>query len=120
MITQVIEMEKIVQQGLLYDFYGELLTQHQQHIYEDVVMNDMSPSEIAQEEGISRQGVHDLVKRCDKILAGYEEKLRLVEKFQKTKELVGEIEHLTAEYQKSGDGRLVDKIGEISRDIAKL
>ena len=65
-------MEKIVQQGLLYDFYGELLTPHQQHIYEDVVMNDMSPSEIAQEEGISRQGVHDLVKRCDKILAGYE------------------------------------------------
>ena len=113
-------MEKIVQQGLLYDFYGELLTAHQQHIYEDVVMNDMSLSEIAQEEGISRQGVHDLVKRCDKILTGYEEKLRLVEKFQKTKELVREIEDLTAEYQKSGDGRLVDKIGEISRDIAKL
>ena len=83
-------------------------------------MNDMSLSEIAQEEGISRQGVHDLVKRCDKILTGYEEKLRLVEKFQKTKELVREIEDLTAEYQKSGDGRLVDKIGEISRDIAKL
>ena len=120
MITQVIEMEKIVQQGLLYDFYGELLTSHQQHIYEDVVMNEMSLSEIAQEEGISRQGVHDLVKRCDKILTGYEEKLRLVEKFQKTKELVREIEDLTAEYQKSGDGRLVDKIGEISRDIAKL
>ncbi len=113
-------MEKIVQQGLLYDFYGELLTLHQQHIYEDVVMNDMSLSEIAQEEGISRQGVHDLVKRCDKILTGYEEKLRLVEKFQKTKELVREIEDLTAEYQKSGDGRLVDRIGEISRDIAKL
>ncbi len=37
-------MEKIVQQGLLYDFYGELLTSHQQHIYEDVVMNDMSLS----------------------------------------------------------------------------
>ena len=113
-------MEKIVQQGLLYDFYGELLTPHQQHIYEDVVINDMSPSEIAQEEGISRQGVHDLVKRCDKIPTGYEEKLRLVEKFQKTRELVGEIEQLTAEYQKSGDGCLVDKIGEISREIAKL
>ena len=41
MITQVIEMEKIVQQGLLYDFYGELLTEHQKLIYEDFVLNDL-------------------------------------------------------------------------------
>ena len=79
-------MEKIVEQGLLYDFYGELLTEHQRHIYEGVVFNDMSLSEIAEEEGISRQGVHDLVKRCNKILAGYEEKLKLVQKFNQTKQ----------------------------------
>ena len=60
MIAQVIEMEKIVEQGLLYDFYGELLTEHQRRVYEDVVFNDLSPSEIAKEQGISRQGVHDL------------------------------------------------------------
>ncbi|MFR6348642.1 MAG: DNA-binding protein, partial [Enterocloster aldenensis] len=52
-------MEKIVEQGLLYDFYGELLTAHQRRVYEDVVFNDLSPSEIAGELGISRQGVHD-------------------------------------------------------------
>ena len=61
-------MEKIVEQGMLYDFYGELLTPHQRRIYEDVVVNDMSLSEIAQEQGISRQGVHDLVRRCDRTL----------------------------------------------------
>ena len=44
MITQVVEMEKIVEQGLLYDFYGELLTEHQRRIYEDMVLNDLSPS----------------------------------------------------------------------------
>ena len=54
MITQVVEMEKIVEQGLLYDFYGELLTEHQRRIYEDMVFNDLSPSEIAKEQGISR------------------------------------------------------------------
>ena len=70
-------MEKIVEQTLLYDFYGELLTEHQRTVYEDVVMNDISYSEIAQERGISRQGVHDLIKRCNKILADYEEKLHL-------------------------------------------
>ena len=49
MIAQVVEMEKIVEQGLLYDFYGELLTEHQRRIYEDVVFGDLSPSEIAGE-----------------------------------------------------------------------
>ena len=56
-------MEKIVEQGLLYDFYGELLTEHQRKIYEDAVYNDLSLSEIAEMQGISRQGVHDLIKR---------------------------------------------------------
>ena len=66
------EMDKIVEQGLLYDFYGELLTDHQKQVYEDAVYHDMSLSEIAEEQGISRQGVHDLIKRCNKILADYE------------------------------------------------
>ena len=68
-------MEKIVEQGMLYDFYGELLTEHQRKIYEDVVLNDMSLSEIAEEQGISRQGVHDLVRRCDRTLQSYEEQI---------------------------------------------
>ena len=78
-------MEKIVQQGILYDFYGELLTEHQREIYEDAVYNDMSLSELADNYGISRQGVHDLLKRCDKILAEYEEKLHLVSRFDAIK-----------------------------------
>lgn len=84
-------MEKILEQTLLYDFYGELLTEHQKEIYEDVVLNDYSFTEIAQERGISRQGVHDLIKRCNKILQEYEEKLHLVEKFLKIK---GQIEDM--------------------------
>ena len=78
-------MERILEQTLLYDFYGELLTDHQKQIYQEVVFNDYSYSEVAQLEGISRQGVHDLIRRCDKILAGYEEKLHLVERFMKMK-----------------------------------
>lgn len=77
-------MEKIVRQGMLYDLYGGLLTEHQKQIYEELVNNDMSLSEIAEQYGISRQGVHDLIKRCDKILEGYESKLHLLE--QKLKE----------------------------------
>lgn len=78
-------MKDIVKSSLLYDFYGELLTEHQKEIYEDFMLNDLSLGEIAAEQGISRQGVHDLVKRCDRLLSGYEEKLHLVERFSETK-----------------------------------
>lgn len=64
-------MERIVEQNLLYDFYGELLNDHQKKIYEDAIYNDLSLSEIADEYGISRQGVHDLIKRVTKTLDGY-------------------------------------------------
>lgn len=84
-------MKDILKSSMLYDFYGELLTEHQKEIYEDFMLNDYSLGEIAQERGISRQGVHDLVKRCDKLLNGYEEKLHLVERFSKTKEDVKKI-----------------------------
>ncbi|MBE5971505.1 MAG: DNA-binding protein [Lachnoclostridium sp.] len=113
-------MEKIVEQGLLYDFYGELLTEHQRNIYEGVVFNDMSLSEIAEEQGISRQGVHDLVKRCNKILAGYEEKLKLVQKFNQTKQMVGEIKELAGAYKRTGDKSLIDQIEALSEEIGRL
>ena len=96
------DMEKIFQQVLLYDFYGELLTEHQRNVYEDAVYNDMSLSEIAEEYGISRQGVHDLIKRCDKILLGYEEKLHLVSKFTGAKEKIAQLVELTKDLEVAG------------------
>lgn len=87
-------MEKIARQCLLYDFYGELLTEHQKNIYETAVYHDLSPTEIAQEQGVSRQGVHDLIKRCDHILEEYENKLHLVERFVKMKERVKQLSEL--------------------------
>ena len=110
-------MEKIAQQGFLYDFYGELLTEHQKQVYEDVVLNDMSLSEIAQEFGISRQGVHDLVKRCSQTLKGYEEKLHLVEKFVSVREKVKQIDELLDGYEKENAEELVADIRKISDEI---
>lgn len=101
-------MERILEQTLLYDFYGELLTEHQRTVYEDVVLNDYSYTEVADEYQISRQGVHDLVKRCNKILEGYEEKLHLVEKFLSIKEKVERIHVLAKGHQ---------EIEEISSEI---
>ena len=60
----VMKIEEIIENTLLYDFYGELLTDHQKRIYEDVVFQDLSLTEVAEQEGISRQGVHDMIRRC--------------------------------------------------------
>ena len=114
-------MENIFRQALLYDFYGELLTKHQRAIYEDAVYNDMSLSELALEYGISRQGVHDLIKRCDKILQGYEDKLHLVQKFEEAKNKVSQVLELSEELRQSDlnteDQERLTKIVEISKTL---
>lgn len=110
-------MEWIVKKALLYDFYGELLTEHQKSIYGDYILNDIGISEIAVERGISRQGVHEQVKRCDKILEEYEEKLHLVEKFLKAKELVAQINKLAGDFGVTGNVSLVNQIQEVSNHI---
>ena len=114
---QVIRMEKFVRQSLLYDFYGELLTDTQKSIYEDVVMNDLSYSELAREYGISRQGVFDMMKRCDKKLEDYEKKLHLVERFVSIKEEVQRIQRLTTEFQVTRDFHIMNEIEDISGQI---
>lgn len=102
-------MDKILRQSLLYDFYGELLTAHQKRIYEDIILNDLSYTEVAKEEGISRQGVYDMVKRCDKILEEYEAKLHLVEKFQNAKQMVTDVKHLATDILKESVDEVVCK-----------
>ena len=94
-------MDEILEQALLYDFYGELLTEHQKEIYEQFVQEDLSLSEIAEDAGISRQGVHDLVKRCHRLLEGYESRLHLVERFLSIKKKVHAIDDLLDSYEKN-------------------
>ncbi len=110
-------MEKILEQTLLYDFYGELLTEHQRQVYEDVVLNDFSLSEVAENRGISRQGVHDMIRRCNKSLEEYENKLHLVEKFLTIKENVNRIRQLTGNPEDQPVSELMEQIERISTDI---
>ena len=110
-------METKIELAYLYDFYGELLNEHQRQIYEDFVLNDLSLAEIAAEEGISRQGVHDLVKRTSKKLMDYEKKLHLVEKFMTIKENVGEIHELAKQFKESKNEKILIDIETISNQI---
>ena len=90
---------------------------HQQRIYEEVVFNDLSLSEIAENEGISRQGVSDLIKRCNKSLVSYEEKLGLIKKFDETKSYVKEIQRIVGIYQNIKDEKLITEINELLSKI---
>ncbi|MCQ2507479.1 MAG: YlxM family DNA-binding protein [Dorea sp.] len=110
-------MNTILEQTLLYDFYGELLTAHQKEIYGPFISEDLSLGEIAREAGISRQGVHDLVKRCDQTLKGYEEKLHLVEKFMSIREKISEIDELLDGYEEKDIDKMVKEIRRISDEI---
>ena len=110
-------MDDKLKQTYLYDFYGELLNEHQRLIYEDFVFNDLSLGEIASEEGISRQGVSDMIKRCGKKLENYEQKLHLVEKFMSIKDDVYRIHELTDEFNRSQDSRIIEEIESISNQI---
>ncbi len=108
-------MEKIVQQGLLYDFYGELLTEHQKNIYEAAVYDDMSLTEIADENGISKQGVHDLIKRCTRSLQDYEDKLHMIRRFEAIKSQAMELKKITEE-----DTDMEHLVSEINRISDKI
>lgn len=75
-------LEERVYLSMLYDFYGALLKENNRRIFEAYIQEDYSISEIAEEMEISRQAVHDAVKRITKQLRGYEEKLGLLERFE--------------------------------------
>lgn len=110
-------MEEKLTQAYLFDFYGEMLNEHQRRIYEDFVFNDLSLGEIAGEEGISRQGVADMVKRCDKKLRDYEDKLHLVDKFISIKSDVEKIKELAVEFKETNDILIMNEIEVISNQI---
>ncbi|CDD65871.1 uPF0122 protein BUTYVIB_00051 [Firmicutes bacterium CAG:882] len=115
------KMERIVEQTLLYDFYGELLTPHQKMIYEEYVLDNFSVSEIAKEHNISRQGVHDQLKRVDRLLNEYESTLHLIDRFMKIKDKVNEISSYSKQVLSADDldtaKELVGRINSISNAI---
>ena len=110
-------MEKIFEQALLYDFYGELLKDNQKDVFENYVLDNLSLSEIAEERGISRQGVHDMLKRIYKTLSDYEEKLHLVSKFMAIKEDVNRIHELSKSLTGDKDSAIVGEIVSITDKI---
>lgn len=113
--------DDIAQVSLLYDFYGQLLTKRQQQVMELYYEENFSLSEIAAEFSISRQGVHDTLKNAEKALRNYEEKLGLVEKLQKSRQVIRQIDkELDAAVCRSPDSDLAETLRNIKSVIDKL
>ena len=88
-------MEKLAKMALLADFYGPLLTEKQRNVWDLHYQQDLSLAEIAEVEHISRQAIHDLIRRTERILAEYEEKLGLVQRFWAEREKLMEVKTLS-------------------------
>jgi predicted DNA-binding protein YlxM (UPF0122 family) len=84
--------DKTLTMTMLLDFYGELLTE-KQRLYFDMYYNeDLSLSEIAENEGISRQGVRDLITRAESTLRETEEKVGMIRRFEERAEIIAGME----------------------------
>lgn len=77
---------------LLYDYYGELLTGKQRLLFDLYYNQDLSLSEIAQDAGISRQGVHDTLARAEELLEGYERALGCIARDRRLADALAQIE----------------------------
>ena len=84
-------MDKIAETSLLYDFYGQLLTEKQRQVMSLYHEENLTLSEIAAEFGISRQAVYDNIHRSEKAMESYEAKLGLVARYQKERAVLADI-----------------------------
>ena len=92
-------MDKMLYLTMLYDFYGELLTDKQKFFFETYYHNDMSLREIAEVNNVTPQAVSDIVKRVEKIITNYEKKLKLVDKFNNQKLKLTQIYNALDKYE---------------------
>lgn len=113
------KLNELIYLSMLYDFYGELLSAQKRKVFEDYILNDLSLSEIAEQMNISRQGVHDIVKRCTQELKDYEDKLSLLKKFTKIKDMLGSIKDLCCQITESNDLDKLREIKTLADDILK-
>lgn len=81
-------MDKLVYYNNLYDIYGSLLTENEQTTFEDYYQEDLSLSEIATNNNVSRSAVQKTIKNVTEKLNYYEEKLSIYQKEQKLKEIL--------------------------------
>lgn len=115
-------LDRVVRIGLLYGFYGGLLTEKQRQAMELYYLENWSLAEIAGSEGVSRQAVHDLLQRSEHTITEYEDKLGLLDRFLKQQQALNRIgkklDQLLIELDP--DSEAFQSLNAITKELAEL
>ena len=111
-------MERKVEISILCDLYGKLLTQKQFEILNDYYNNDYSLSEIAENNRITRQAVRDIIKKGEKKLFEYEEKLAFMKRTLKQEKKIEKVlSELTKIQKESSDKQIASILESIKKEL---
>ena len=111
-------MEKNVQISMLCEIYGKLLTKNQLNILENYYDNDLSLSEIAENEGITRQAVRDIIKKGENKLFDLEEKLKIMKRMLKQEEQIAIIlAEISKIEEKSTDKQIAKILTHVKKEL---
>lgn len=113
-------MEKSIEISLLFDFYGELLSEKKREAASLYFNEDLSLSEIAQHMGITRQGVSDLIRRSESELYAFEDKLGLYSRFEAINASALKIKELSEIIAKESAGDVKAKALKILAEAVKI
>lgn len=111
-------LDKVLKVGLLFDFYGALLTEKQQQCLEMHYLQDLSLSEIADEFGVSRQAVHDILRRAEQTLNEYEVKLKLIERHRRDQHTIRQVYDLVDSL--SAEIRNIPEIQSVMKQLSTM
>ena len=111
--------------SMLYDFYGELLTDKQKELFDLYYNEDLSLAEIAEHAGISRQGVRDVIVRAEATMQEVEDKTGIIKRFEKQRPHLDAIETAANEikninFRRYEDPRLTELASLIGNEVSAL
>ena len=117
--------------SMLFDYYGQLLNERQNEIFRLYYEEDYSLSEVATELDISRQGVHDALKKAEATLVSFEEKLKLIAKHEEYLDalkkineiitsLISEEDALTEIYKTSDGKKISELLSKMQKTVGNL
>ena len=109
-----------VMRSMLFDFYGELLTDKQREYFDLHYNEDLSLAEIAEQSGISRQGVWDIIRRAEAAMTEIEEKTGLIKRFNERNAALAEIRSELTELGGMAEGRAQELVRSISEKLDEL